>query len=75
MHIKFVKSNMFLNTQRNWVNPAVPVICIYLLIYKYYYYPLDYVYDFERTRWWLSQKRVVRTKLDIYVFIILNAGL
>ena len=28
--------------------------------------------DFERTWWRLLQKRVVRTKLDIYVFIIFN---
>ena len=26
-------------------------------------------FDFERTRWGLFQKRVVRTKFDIYVFI------
>jgi hypothetical protein len=25
--------------------------------------------DFERTWWWLFQKRVVRTKLDIYILI------
>ena len=27
-------------------------------------------FDFERTRWRLFQKRVVRTKFDIYIFII-----
>lgn len=27
------------------------------------------VFDFESTRWRLSQKRTVRTKYDIYVFI------
>jgi hypothetical protein len=27
---------------------------------------------FERTRWRLFQKRVVRTKFDIFVFIILH---
>ena len=26
-------------------------------------------FDIDRTWWWLFQKRVVRTKFDIYVFI------
>ena len=29
-------------------------------------------FDFERTRWRLFQKRVVRTKFDIYVIIFVN---
>ena len=37
---------------------------------------LDYLafqyFDFESTWWSLFQKRVMRTKLDIYVFIIIN---
>ena len=30
---------------------------------------LDIIFDFERNWWRLFQKRVVRTKFDIYVFI------
>ena len=32
-----------------------------------------YSFDFERTWWGLFQKRVVRSKFNIYVFIICNA--
>jgi hypothetical protein len=32
-----------------------------------------YSFDFERTWWKLFQKRVVRSKFNIYVFIICNA--
>ena len=34
------------------------------------YYLAFQSFDFDRTWWRLSQKRVVRTKFDIYVFII-----
>jgi hypothetical protein len=30
---------------------------------------LEIIFDFERTRWRLFQKRVVHTKFDIYVLI------
>jgi hypothetical protein len=37
---------------------------------KRYYCPSNnFYFGFERTRWRLFQKRVVRTKFDIYVFI------
>jgi hypothetical protein len=34
------------------------------------YYLAFQSFDFDRTWWRLFQKRVVRTKFDIYVFII-----
>jgi hypothetical protein len=37
-------------------------------------FPIFHFFDFKRTSWWrLFQKRVVRTKLDIYAFIKRNS--
>jgi hypothetical protein len=42
--------------------------------YAYRYFGFKY-YGFERTWWRLLQKRVVRTKFDIYVFIVIESNM
>ena len=50
------------------INNCIPVSNAEINKCLYYYWAFQH-FDFERTWWRLFQKRVVRTKFDIYVFM------
>ena len=61
------KINLSNNTKER-ITEAIPILWTFdwLLNYLAFKY-----FDFDRTWWRLLQKRMVRTKLDFYVFIIM----